>query len=64
MTSFEIALSVGSVAAAASSIAYMAHLLRASVQPVRVSPERLDRFVQNAPNRRTDNRLTGRGRAS
>lgn len=61
MTSFEIALSVGSVAAAALSIGYMAHLLRTSVQPMRVSKDRLDRFVQNAPYHRLDKRLTGRG---
>lgn len=61
MTPFEIALSAGSVAAAALSIGYMAHLLRMNAQPVRVSKDRLDRFVRNAPYHRLDSRLQGRG---
>lgn len=49
MTTFELIVSAASVVLAGAAIAYLAHLARVSGRDRPRDPERLRRFIANAP---------------
>ncbi len=55
MTTFDIIVSVTSVAAAGVTIAYMSHLAKVSGRDRPHDPERLKRFIRNAPYHKANN---------
>ncbi len=57
MTLIELAISAGSVAAAASGLYYVAHIVRISGRDRPHDPARVDSMVKSAPMERLDNVL-------
>jgi hypothetical protein len=54
MTTFEMMLSLSSVAAGAATIFYVANLVKISGRDRPEDPERLQRFIEDAPYERLD----------
>lgn len=58
MATFDIIVSISSVVLAAITIAYMAYLARVSGRDRPHNPDRLRRFIANAPYNLDDERLS------